>query len=154
MDHCVPFALHFQTWIYKHHIGEILVCHNVIFDKFHVWQINAPWLEVHFQRFLHICNTVLDLLKDYFIDGQHSADFFFEKMTTGGGKKATLITPQGWIFWTMIFYNLKKFTSRSIQWEVKVNFEFTRSWLCFSNTAIFWQMSWNYRFCPFTTISE
>ena len=29
-------------------------------------------------------------------------------------KKAPQITPWGWIFWTMIFYNLKKFTSRSI----------------------------------------
>ena len=29
-------------------------------------------------------------------------------------KFVTKITPQGWIFWTMIFYHLKKFTSRSI----------------------------------------
>ena len=28
-------------------------------------------------------------------------------------KLETQITPQGWIFWTMIFYNLKKFISRS-----------------------------------------
>ena len=43
---------------------------------------------------------------------EHSADFF--KMATGGGKKALQITPRGWIFWTMIFYNLKKFRSKSI----------------------------------------
>ena len=52
-----PFVLHFQTWIYKHHIGEVLVCRNGIFDKFHVWQINAPWLEEHFQKFQHIWCT-------------------------------------------------------------------------------------------------
>ena len=34
----------------------------------------------------------------------------FLKMTTGGGKKAPQITPRGWIFWTMVFYNLKEFT--------------------------------------------
>ena len=44
---------------------------------------------------------------------EHSANFF-EILSTGGGKKAPQITPQGLIFWTMIFYNLKKFTSRSI----------------------------------------
>ena len=53
--------------------------------------------------------------KNYHIDGQNTQLIFFEKMTTGGGKKARQITPQGWIFWTMIFYNLKKFTSRSIE---------------------------------------
>ena len=72
---------------------------------------------------------------------EHSADFFFEKMTNGGGKKIPQITPQGWIFWTMIFYNLKKFTSRSIQCGVKLYFEFTRSSsLICSKIAIFWQL--------------
>ena len=37
----------------------------------------------------------------------------FGKMSTGGGKKAPQITPHWWIFWTTIFYNLKKFTLRS-----------------------------------------
>ena len=44
---------------------------------------------------------------------EHSADFF-PKITTEGRKMATKITPRGWIFWTMMFYHLKKFTSRSI----------------------------------------
>ena len=51
----------------------------------------------------------LTLAKDYYIDGQN-----IEKMSTGRGKQGPQITPQGWIFWTMIFYNLKKFTPRSI----------------------------------------
>jgi hypothetical protein len=37
---------------------------------------------------------------------EHSTNFF-EKMSTGGEKKAPTITPRGWIFWTIIFYNLK-----------------------------------------------
>ena len=45
---------------------------------------------------------------------EHSADFF-EKLSTGGGKQGPQITPWGWIFRTMIFYSLKKFTSRSFQ---------------------------------------
>jgi hypothetical protein len=54
-----------------------------------------------------------DYIKDYY-DGQNTQLIIFEKMFTGGGKKAPQITPQGRVFWTMIFYNLKKFTSRSI----------------------------------------
>ena len=54
------------------------------------------------------------LFNDYYIDGQNTQLIFFEKNLTVGGKKANQITPRGWIFWTMIFYNLKKFTSRSI----------------------------------------
>ena len=49
---------------------------------------------------------------------EHSADFFLKKLplgsNSGGGKKAPQITPRVWDFWTMIFYNLKKLTSRSI----------------------------------------
>ena len=56
----------------------------------------------------------LGLAKDYYIDGQNTQLIFFEKNTTGGGKKAPQITSRGWIFWTTIFYNIKKFTSRSI----------------------------------------
>ena len=41
---------------------------------------------------------------------EHSADFFLKKLPLGEGKRPPQITPQGWIFWTMIFYNLKKFT--------------------------------------------
>ena len=52
--------------------------------------------------------------KDYYIDGQNTQLIFFETITTGGGKKDHQITPRGWIFWTMIFYNLKNITSRSI----------------------------------------
>ena len=52
--------------------------------------------------------------KDYYIYRwtEHSADYF--QMSTGGWKEGPKITPLGWIFWTMIFYNLEKFTSRSI----------------------------------------
>jgi hypothetical protein len=46
------------------------------------------------------------LCKDYYIDGQNTPLIFFEKISTGGGKKTPQITPRGWIFWTMIFYNL------------------------------------------------
>ena len=54
------------------------------------------------------------LTKDYYIDGQNTQLIIFEIMTTEGVKMPTQITPLGWIFWTMIFYNLKKFRSRSI----------------------------------------
>ena len=60
-----------------------------------------------------IWSLVVTLPKDYYIDGQNIQLIFFEKMTTGEGKRPQ-ITPRGWIFWTVIFYNLKKFTSRSI----------------------------------------
>ena len=52
--------------------------------------------------------------KDYCIDGLHTLVAKIGTMSVGGGNLGTQITPQGWIFWTMIFYNLKKFTSRSI----------------------------------------
>ena len=42
------------------------------------------------------------------------APLFQFKRTSWGLLLGTQITPRGWIFWTMIFYNLKKFTSRSI----------------------------------------
>ena len=41
---------------------------------------------------------------------EHSADLFFEIIS---GKKAPQITLREWIFWSMIFYDLKKFISRS-----------------------------------------
>ena len=44
--------------------------------------------------------------KDYYIDERNTQMISFEKMSTGGGKKAPQITPRGWIFWTMIYYNL------------------------------------------------
>ena len=51
----------------------------------------------------------MSLFKDYYIDGQNTKWIFFEKKNqTGGGKKPPQITPLGWIFWTLIFYNLKK----------------------------------------------
>ena len=43
---------------------------------------------------------------------EQSADFF--KMTSEGVKIPRQITTRGWIFWTMIFDNLKKFRLRSI----------------------------------------
>jgi hypothetical protein len=44
--------------------------------------------------------------KDYYIDGQNTQLIFFLKCPIGGGN--------GCIFWTMIFYNLKKVSSSSI----------------------------------------
>ena len=55
----------------------------------------------------------------------HELRVQYEKITTSEHVKNMLctqiglllwtqITPRGWIFWTMIFYNLEKFTSRSI----------------------------------------
>ena len=52
--------------------------------------------------------------KDYYIDGQNTQLIFFFEIPTGGGKRATQITPRWCIFWIMIFYNLKIFRSRSI----------------------------------------
>ena len=49
--------------------------------------------------------------KDYYIATQL---IYFYQISTGGGKKAPQITPWGWIFWTMIFLDLEKITSRSI----------------------------------------
>ena len=97
----------------------------------------------------------ISLLKDYYIDGQNTRLIFFEKISTGRKKKVPQITTRGWVFWTMIFYNSKKFTSRSILWGVKLYFEFTRNWsLSCSNTVILWQLTWNYRFwLLLTTIS-
>ena len=40
--------------------------------------------------------------------------FFSYKWPIWGLLLGTQITPQGWLFWTMIFYNLKKFTLKSI----------------------------------------
>ena len=92
-------------------------------------------------------------------------------------KFGTKITPWGWIFWTMTFFNLKKFTSRSILWRVKLYFESTKEKDCFqsgiflhfwafvvrynfrswslscSNTVFFGQITRNYRFWHLTTIS-
>ena len=67
--------------------------------------------------------------------------FFLKKLPLGEGKGAPQITPRWWIFWTMIFYNLKKFTSRFIQWGVYLYFEFTRSftkieWVCVALIAL------------------
>ena len=47
--------------------------------------------------------------------GQLSHLFFFsDKRPAWGLILGTQITPRGWIFWAMNFYNLKKFTLRSI----------------------------------------
>ena len=72
------------------------------------------WYNACIIKIVHVCNELVGQLKQGLLYRwtEHSADFF--KITTGGGKKAPQITPRGWIFWTMIFYNLKKFTSRSI----------------------------------------
>ena len=40
----------------------------------------------------------LPLSKDYCIDGQNTQLIFFEKNTTGGGKKTPQITPRGGFF--------------------------------------------------------
>ena len=45
--------------------------------------------------------------------GQLSCHFFLTS-DQRGLVLGTQIKPWGWIFWTMIFYTLKKFTSRSI----------------------------------------
>ena len=46
--------------------------------------------------------------KDYYTDGQNTQLIFKKRMTTEGVKMPPQITPRGWIFWTIIFYNLKK----------------------------------------------
>ena len=76
----------------------------------------------------------------------HLADFPFLN-SDWGRKKGPQITPPGFIFWIMIFYNLKKFRSRSIYWGVKLYFEFSRSWsMRCANAGMFWQITGNYRF--------
>ena len=72
------------------------------------WEDNKLWK--HLPIFL-----TLYLLMDIFIPDSYVVILFSDKWTTwGGGILGTQITPQGWIFWTIIFHNLKKFTSRSI----------------------------------------
>ena len=61
-----------------------------------------------------IAASLNKLGKDYYIDGQNTQLISLEKMSTGGGNEAPQITPKGCIFWTMIFYDLKKLSSRSI----------------------------------------
>ena len=53
-----------------------------------------------------------------------SVDFFWKNDHWVREKGPPNYTP-GWSFWNMTFYNLKKFTSRSIQWGVILIFEFT-----------------------------
>ena len=54
----------------------------------------------------------LALGKDYYIDRQNTR-LILKKNPLGEGSKVPNYT-LGWVFWIMIFYNLKKFTSRSI----------------------------------------
>ena len=44
---------------------------------------------------------------DFLIDGRRIGLFGGARITTGWLELGTQITPRGWIFWTMIFYNLK-----------------------------------------------
>ena len=73
-------------------------------------------------------------------------------MTTEGVKMPPQITPRGWIFWTMIFYNLKKFRSRSIKWGVKLYFELVME-LLLTNIRICWQTQYSYVLTVFLSIS-
>ena len=47
------------------------------------------------------------LYTDFLIDGRRIGLFRGARITTGWLELGTQITPRGWIFWTMIFYNLK-----------------------------------------------
>jgi hypothetical protein len=49
----------------------------------------------------------MDLSTDFLIDGCRIGLFRGARNTTGWWELGTQITPRGWIFWTMIFYNLK-----------------------------------------------
>ena len=80
----------------------------------------------------------MNLAKDYYIDGQDTQLIFFWKNVHWGRE----VKPPDKIYLM----------------RVKLYFEFTRSWsLSYSNPcsniAIFWQITWNYRFWPLTTIS-
>ena len=46
----------------------------------------------------HYSNSVVELAKDYYIDGQNTQQIFFEKMSTWGGKQGPQITPRWLIF--------------------------------------------------------
>ena len=82
--------------------------------------------------------------------GQLSRHFFFWQVTSLRGRTWDPNTPRRWIFWTMIFYILKKIES-----GVKLYFEFTKNWsLSCSKIAIFWQITRNHRFWLLTTFSE
>ena len=50
------------------------------------------------------------LLMDIFILDNYVVILFFDMRTAWGEILGTQITLQGWIFWTMIFFSLKKFT--------------------------------------------
>ena len=49
-------------------------------------------------KYWSIENTKVYLFKNYYIDGQKTQLIFFEKMTTGGGKKAPKLHPWGGFF--------------------------------------------------------
>ena len=44
---------------------------------------------------------------DFLIDGRRIGLFRGARNTTGWRELGTQIKPRGWIFWTMIFFNLK-----------------------------------------------
>ena len=60
-----------------------------------------------------ICHSYVILGMDIFTTGQLSQHFSFWHVTSLRVELRIQITARGWIFWTMIFYNLKKFIPRS-----------------------------------------
>ena len=77
----------------------------------------------HTDRHYNLCLTISDIylfIHSFSIGhGQSSyctakLSFFSDKWPYWGWELGTGIAARGWILWTMIFYNLKKFTSRSV----------------------------------------
>ena len=74
--------------------------------------------------------------------------FSFFKFLLGEGKRPPKLHPGGGFFKRWSFKIVK-----TSQRGVKLYVEFTRSWsLSCSNTAIFWQITWNHRFWPITSL--
>ena len=78
------------------------VCTNLTMVK--IFDQSALWARLAMlEKIFHVT-----LYKDYYIDGRNTHLISLEKMSTGVGKKAPPNYTPGWIFWTMIFYDLKK----------------------------------------------
>ena len=101
-----------QHW--QGNAAKYYVCKKCLGEKFakYVSQLSIPLPNNNFKHAAFIVSMYY--FKDYYIDGLHTLTAKIGTMSAEGGPLGTQITAPGWIFWTMIFYNLKKFTSRSI----------------------------------------
>ena len=77
----------------KKHFKNDLCIRGYKYNK--VWVIFEKLLQTYVRNFGHgKTRFYLQGGRDYYIDGQNTQRIFFEKMTTGGGKKAPQFTPR------------------------------------------------------------